>query len=74
MSYYYAYNTVQYFRRGAVENCFHKKLCLIKYNTQYRMIGNMLMTRFVSNATVEMDRPIISIKLNLLLCKLNLYA
>jgi len=44
------------------------------YNIQYRMIVRILMTRSVSNAIVEMDRPIKSVKLNLLVCKLNLYA
>jgi len=44
------------------------------YNIQYRMIVPILMTRFVLNAIVEMNQPIISIKLKLLLFKLNIYA
>jgi len=44
------------------------------YNIQYRMIVHNLMTRSISNAIVEVDRPIISVKLKLLLFKLILYA
>jgi len=51
-----------------------KKLCLLMYNIQYRMTVHILITRSVPTAILEMDRPIISIKLKLLLCKLNLYA
>jgi len=46
------------------EKSLRKKLCLITYNIQYRIIVYILMTKSVSNAIVEMDQPIISNSIN----------
>jgi len=37
-----------------------KKLCLNMYNTQYKVTVYILTMKYISNAIVEMDRPIIS--------------
>ena len=37
-------------------------MCLTMYNIKYRIIVSILMTKSVSNAIVEIDRPIIKLK------------
>jgi hypothetical protein len=45
---------------GDVSNYRKKKLCLIMYNIQYRIIVYILMMKSLANAIVQVDQPIIS--------------